>query len=204
MLRMSFVSLLLGLANCAYFALVANPYWVQRAPPPSVPKPDPHNFLPKRTRGQAPAKGLLQSGLLAALAASNTIPTLNLASAKVLKKELQKYCCASGYMAQTRKIQLPALSRLQTVLKSSSCHLLTPDDNFELIIDPGCSKPVSPCEADFIPGSLVDLDVPLSMDGISGQLIAHQKGRLCYKMLNDAGNVSVLECDGFLLPSLKI
>jgi hypothetical protein len=68
---------------------------------------------------------------------------------------------------------------------SSNCNLLTPDDNFKLIMDSGCSKPISPCEADFVPGSLVDLAVPLAMDGIAGQLVTYKRGQLCYEILND-------------------
>jgi hypothetical protein len=71
-------------------------------------------------------------------------------------------------------------------------------------MDSGCFKSVSPCASDFVPGSLVNLPVPLAMDGIAGQLIAHQQGRLQYKVLNDAGGVTILECNGFHLPDLKI
>jgi hypothetical protein len=71
-------------------------------------------------------------------------------------------------------------------------------------MDSGCSKPVSPCKDDFVHGSLVDLDIPFAMDGIAGQLVAHQKGRLRYEILNNAGGVSILECEGYLLPGLKV
>jgi hypothetical protein len=78
------------------------------------------------------------------------------------------------------------------VLKASQYHLLTKDDNFELIMDSGCSKSISRCAIDFVSGSLVDLATPLAMDGISGQLIAHQKGRLPYEILNNAVGITVL------------
>jgi hypothetical protein len=42
------------------------------------------------------------------------------------------------------------------------------------------------------------------MDGIIGQLIAHQEGRLPYKILNDAGGITTLECNGYHLPTIKI
>jgi hypothetical protein len=129
---------------------------------------------------------------------------LSLQSNKALKSDLHKYRGASGFVTRTSAIQPPALSRLWTVLESSLCHLLTNDDNFELIMDSGCSKSVSPCATDFVPGSLNDLETPLSMDGITGQLVAHQKGRLQYEVLNDAGGITVLECDGYHLPELKI
>jgi hypothetical protein len=206
MLRMSFVGLLLALANLGGLVLVANPLMEQQPPivVPPEPAPDPHDFLPKRTRGRPPAKRLLHLGLLAAIAASDAIPALNLLSDKSLKRELRRYRCASGFMTKTSALQPPALSRLRTVLETSQCHLLSNDDNFELIMDSGCSKSVTPCAADFIPGSLVDLKTPLAMDGIAGQLIAHQKGRLRYEILNDAGGISAIECDGYYLPALKI
>jgi hypothetical protein len=78
------------------------------------------------------------------------------------------------------------------------------DDNFEIVMDFGCSKSISPCTSNFVPGSLVDLPTPLAMDGIAGQLIAHQRGRLQYEILNDAGGVTILECNGYHLPDLKI
>jgi hypothetical protein len=202
---MSFVGFLIALANLGGVSLVANPLMDQqpsRTPP--EPAPDPHDFMPQRTRGRAPAKRLLHLGLLAAIAASDAVPTLSLRSEKELKRELRKYRGASGFMTRTASIQPPALSRLRTVLEASQCHLLSNDDNFELIMDSGCSKSVTPCAADFVAGSLVDLSTPLAMDGIAGQLVAHQKGRLRYEILNDAGSITVLECDGYYLPALKI
>jgi hypothetical protein len=205
MLRMSFVSLLIGLARLAGFVLVANPV-LELQPPgvPPKPEPDPHDFLPKRSRGKGPAKRLLQLGLLAAIAASDAIPTLHLQSGKGLKRDLRRYRCASGFMTKTSDIQPASLSRLRTVLEASQCHLLSKDDHFELIMDSGCSKSFSPCESDFLPGSLVDLPTPLSMDGIAGKLVAYQQGRLRFEVLNDAGGVTTLECDGFYLPELQI
>jgi hypothetical protein len=204
MLLMSFVSLLLGLARLGGFALIANPLMARQSPGiPPEPGPDPHDFLPK-TSHRAPATRLLHLGLLAAIAASDAIPALGLTSEKLLKRDLQKYRGASGFVTKTSNIQPPALSRLRTVLEASQCHLLSKDDHFELIVDSGCSKSVSPCLSDFVPGSLVDLPSPLSLDGIAGQLIAHQKGRLKYEILNDAGGITTLECEGYHLPGLKI
>jgi hypothetical protein len=94
----------------------------------------------------------------------------------------------------------------RTVLEASTCHLLTHDDNVELIMDYGCSKqPISPCEADFIPESNVAFPVPLTMYGITGQLGSHQKGHLQYEvLLNDAISISIIKCNGYLLQDLKI
>jgi hypothetical protein len=205
MLLMSFVGFLIALANLGGVVLTGDPLTdPQPLRVPSPPPPDPHDFHPRRTRGQPPSKRLLHLGLLAALSVSKAVPTLGLQSDKQLRRDLQKYRGASGFVVCTAAIQSSALSRLRTVLEASQCHLLTKDDTFELIMDSGCLKSVSPCISDFVPESLVDLSTPLSMDGIAGQLIAHQKGRLRYEVLNDAGGITVLECNGYHLPKLKI
>jgi hypothetical protein len=206
MLLLLFVGFLIALANLGGVVLTVDPSTdPQPLRVPSPPPPDPHAFLPWCTRGQPPSKRLLHLGLLAALSVSKAVPTLlGLQSNKQLRRDLQKYRGASGFVICTAAIQSSALSRLRTVLEALQCHLLTKDDTFELIMDSGCSKSVSPCISDFVPGSLVDLSTPLAMDGIAGQLIAHQKGRLQYEVLNDAGGITVLECDGYHLPELKI
>jgi hypothetical protein len=109
MLRMTFVSLLLGLAKLGGLVLVENPF-LERQPPgvPPEPAPDPHDFLPARTWGRGPAKRLLHLGLLAAIAASDATPTLSLTSEKALKQELCKYRGASGFVTRTSAIQPPA------------------------------------------------------------------------------------------------
>jgi hypothetical protein len=76
MLLMSFVDLLLDLAGLDGLTLVANPLMDQQAscaPPRAA--PDPHDYLPERTRGKGPAARLLHLGLLAAIAASDAVPT---------------------------------------------------------------------------------------------------------------------------------
>jgi hypothetical protein len=132
------------------------------------------------------------------------IPTLDLMSNKTLKQDLHKYCGPSGFVTKTSTIQPNMLSCLRISLEASPCHLLSKDDHFETIMDSGCSKSISPCILDFVPGSLVDLPIPLSMDGIVGTLIAHQKGCLCYEIINNARGVTILECEGYHLPDLKI
>jgi hypothetical protein len=156
------------------------------------------------TQRRGPSTHLLHLGLLAAIVASDTTPTLSFQSKRALKKDLQKYQGSSGFITRTTAIQPPTLSRLHTVLESLPCHLLTRDNKFELIMDSGCSKSVSPCATNFVPGYLVDLTTPLTMDGITGHLVAHQKGWLQYKVLNDAGGITVLKCDGCHLLDLKI
>ena len=60
-------------------------------------------------------------------------------------------------------------------LQASQRNLLLQDDHFELIIDSGCSKVVSPDLNDFIPGSLKNIPILLAMEEIAGQLLAKKK-----------------------------
>ena len=104
----------------------------------------------------------------------------------------------------TKAIKPADISRLKTVLQASQCNLLHQDDHFDLIIDSGCSKIVSPNLNDFIAGSLKNLPIPLAMKGISSQLLAKQKGTIGYKVINDQGGIYVIQCKGYYLPDLKI
>jgi hypothetical protein len=123
---------------------------------------------------------------------SDVIPKRSLRTNRSLKKELRQYRGKSGFF-MTGRLKPPDIDRLKTVLEATQCHLLTKDDHFELVIDSGCSKVVSPCIGDFKKGLLKDLPVPLAMEGIAGQLIAKQKGTIRYKVINNAGGISVLE-----------
>jgi hypothetical protein len=100
-------------------------------------------------------------------------------------------------------LKTAALERLRVVLDASKVHLLKNDNSFKLIVDTVCSKICTGHETDFIPGSLMNIDVPMSMDDIAGMLTSHQKGRVQYKVINDAGGLSILNCKAYYLPALK-
>ena len=50
---------------------------------------------------------------------------------------------------------------------------------------------------------MADLWVPLSMEGIDGAHVYPQKGTIWYDVLNDAGNVPVLQYKGYYILKLK-
>ena len=50
----------------------------------------------------------------------------------------------------------------------------------------------------------MDLFTPLAMEGMAGQLIAKQKGTIRYEVINDAGELSVLETKGYYLPGIQL
>ena len=44
----------------------------------------------------------------------------------------------------------------------------------------------------------------MSMDGIAGLMFATQKVRVRYEVINDSGGLSILECEGYFLPDIKV
>jgi hypothetical protein len=105
---MLLVGFLIALANLGGVVLAKGPSTdKQPARAPLKPAPDPNDFLPQRTWGQAPAKQLLHLGLLAAIAASDAVPALDLRGDKKLKRDLQKYQGASGFMTWTTNVAPP-------------------------------------------------------------------------------------------------
>ena len=141
--------------------------------------------------------------LLAAIASSDGTPKLSLASNQALKRELRKHRGPSGFI-MTGAIKPADISRLKTVLQASQCNLLHQDDHFDLIIDSGCSKIVSPNLNDFIPGSLKNLPIPLCHGRNSRPIACQTKGTIRYEVINDQGGISVLQCEGYYLLDLKI
>jgi hypothetical protein len=162
---------------------------------------DPKEFLPKRSK-LAPGRRLLRLGLLAAIAMADSVPNADLVTDKDLKRSLRSHRGSHGYL-MTANLKDASLERLRVILEASKVHLLRNDDYFELIMDTGCSKICTGHETDFIPGSLVDLAEPMSMDRIAGMLTSFKKGRVRYEVINDNGGLSVLECEAYYLPALK-
>ena len=77
----------------------------------------------------------------------------------------------------TSNLKSDAIKKLRVVLEESNIYLLKSDDHFELIVDTGCSKAVTPHLTDFVFGSLTNLYEPMTMDGIAGLLFSTKKCR---------------------------
>ena len=210
MLTMSFVTFLLGGSGLLGKKLVLHPWIPHLLVGHSLPvRVEDGPSLASGILGDRPSNSirgrrLAHLALLAALTTCESLPTLHLMSSKHLKHRLRHCRTSSGFLTKTRSIKGDQLVQLRTVLEESQCHLLHKDDHFEIIIDSGCSKVVSPEKSDFVPGSLMDLPIPLSMDGIAGSLVARQKGMVRYEVLNDKGDISILTCEGYYLPTLRV
>ena len=158
--------------------------------------PDPKNL----SKGMK--RKLLISGLLAATAIAGSLVDINLSSCSLDLKKLKKKLDRTG-MLMTAKLTHTEIDDVRKTLESLPKGLLQSDDMKPLIIDTGCSKTVSGFIDDFVPESLKDLDSPNQMEGIGGSLTATKEGKVRYEVINDSGEISVIETNAFYMPKLK-
>jgi len=93
--------------------------------------------------------------------------------------------------------------QLQKVLSDMPTGLLVTGDCILLILDTGCTTPGMGYSDDFMPRSLNTLSTPVIMSGIAGGMQVTQSGIVCCEILNDAGDVSVLETKAYFMPGLN-
>ena len=134
---------------------------------------------------------------------ADSIPNIYLLQEKSFKKELRSHGGNHGLLI-TGNINSAAIENLCVVLEASNIHILKYDDYFELIFYTGCPKVVTLNLIDFVSGYLTKLDEPMAMDGIEGFLVATQKGRVRYEVINDDDGLSILEFEGYFCPDIKV
>ena len=144
---------------------------------------------------------LMLLALQAAAAIAHSQPDITLSETKMIRNKLRKYR-RNGQM-MTGKIEGEDRMRLRKVFADLPQGLLGAGDNFELILDTGCSKTGTGFKEDFVIGSLADLDKPVFMDGIAGGLQITQHGTVRYEVLDDKGELQVLQTDAYYIPLLK-
>ena len=163
---------------------------------------NPKYFLPKRTK-LAPGRQLLRLGLQAAIEMADLITNVYLLQEKYFNKDIQSYHENHGFL-MTGNFNSDSIKKLRLVLEASNIHLLKSDDYFELIVYTGFSKVFTPNIIYFVSEYLTNLDKPMAMDGITGLLVATQKGQVWYEVINDAGGLYILECEGYFLLDIKV
>ena len=100
------------------------------------------DFLPQRTK-LAPGRRLLRLGLLAVIAMSDSIPIIDLLQYKSFKKDIWSHHGNHGSL-MTGNMKSSAIKNLFVVLEEYKIYMLKSDDYFDLIVETGCSKVVTP------------------------------------------------------------
>jgi hypothetical protein len=141
---------------------------------------------------------------IATTMATTHVPLISLSSDRLLRNRLRRYK-RNGFLGSTTNIRPEDMTRLREVLTNyepQSLYSSTTSDGFYLIVDSGCSHSAIGCPDDFLPGTLIDLQQPLQMEGIAGDLVVRQQGRVRYEVLTDDGDVHALETAAYFMPEL--
>ena len=95
------------------------------------------------------------------------------------------------------------LHQVRSVLEIITSDLLNKGDTNPIILDTGWSRSDTRFRDEFMEGTLVRLCHPHLMDKIGAPLEANNDETLHYEVINDKGEVSVLEGTGLFMPDLK-
>ncbi len=121
------------------------------------------------------------------------------------KFRCQVRCLKRNGFLDTTKVKKKDLGKLRGVLEYTSlAGFINPDDHFEVIVDTGCTVTSTPNKSDFVRGSLTTLDSPVIMEGVGGDLEVQQKGIVKWEVINDAGEISVLEFQAYYMPEIQV
>lgn len=182
---------------------------LQRLPPRKPPDPSTEmaGLLEKEEVAfksrKSPRKQDLKLGLLAALNVASKVPHMKFMPDKGLRKCFRS--CKRHGCLNSRKVKGEDLTRLRNVLDFNAVDgLLKPDDCFEIIADTGGTVSSAPHMADFVPGTLKRLPKPVAMEGIGGNLAVEWAGIARCGILNNRGEVTVLETLAHWQPAMKV
>ena len=92
------------------------------------------------------------------------------------------------------------LSLQQTKMEDDSIFhtaVNTSPDVFTAVADTGCSETCTNCLADFIPGTMWKLKVPIALGGIAGYLLVTHAGRIHWETIDDFGEVITFQTIAF-------
>ena len=110
----------------------------------------------------------------------------------------QRYSTAFWLRIDARE---PALTqRLQHYLDEKANSTII-DGLFHLLVDTGCSITCTPHSEDFI--ELKDLPSPITLKGVAGDITVTQGGTVHFEVINDNGQVSIIETFAYHHPVLN-
>ena len=96
-------------------------------------------------------------------------------------QKLRRYRACTGILDTTRIHGKQLLALQQTKMEDDSIFHTAVNKSphaFTVVADTGCSETCTNCLADFIPGTMYKLKVPLSLGGIAGSLLVTHADRI--------------------------
>ena len=103
----------------------------------------------------------------------------------------------------TGEINTIDLTHLRKVLEDLPKGLLAYDNGYEVILDTRCTKTGTGHHKDFIARTLRKLDPLIAMSGITGSLPIEEEGVMRFEVIDDKGELQVIEAEAYLIPGLQ-
>lgn len=75
-------------------------------------------------------------------------------------------------------------------------------EQFDLCFDSGCTSHATGFIEDFIKGSIIPLEVPITMEGIAGSIYCTKKGTVHYEFMSDNGTKEIIEDESYYMPEM--
>ena len=102
-----------------------------------------------------------------------------------------------------KKVPLQMLPKVRSLLEAVSGSKMGEEmEMFDVIVDTGCTTSSSPFKEDFLPGTLKDLEDPISAEGVGGDIQVKQEGTLKWEFISTKGEAVKLHHEGCFVPEL--
>ena len=154
-------------------------------------------------RKQIGRKRLLRLGIIAAMNLVAQTPKFYTKKDEECCKILKPYRGKKGHL-KTKMVPVEMMPQLQQILKMSGKGEMLGDDRmFDVLADTGCTQTATSYLSDFEEGSLIDLETPIVMEGVAGNIEVRQKGKVNWEFITTEGEVIRLSHYAHYAPSLK-
>ena len=139
------------------------------------------------------------------LARFHDLPTISASSVAPFKSRLHRAINGHSSRAQLlmSKLQRDDQARLHQALEDLPDHFIDHNNIKTSIFDTGATYTSTGFIDDFIPGTLMELDTPIKLDGIAGSLTATQKGIIHHHVLTSDGSKATLDMEAMFMPGLS-
>jgi hypothetical protein len=120
-------------------------------------------------------------------------------------QKLRRYRACTGILDTNHIHGSQLLSLQQTKMEDDSilhAAVNKSPDTFTAVADTGCSETCTNCLADFIPGTMWKLKVPMALGGIAGSLLVTHVSRIHWETIDDFGEVVTFQTIVFYHPDL--
>ena len=144
---------------------------------------------------------LLLQALKAAEYIEQRLPKLTIKS-QDFRKHLRKYKRDGRLL--TSSISEVDRTRLRSIIDDLPVAFLGQQKGgFDLLFDTGCSHTTSGFKEDFVEGTLSDLQYPVQMSGIGGNVTVNQRGVVRYEVIDDDADIQVLLTHAYYTPAVQ-